>query len=122
MATRNRSGAAVRSRRAKSQSPVRVVPMRSTRSPCRSILERHEQQVPTGPTPMEPKADGTRLGHIETGRRAHGLHELTVERVERTQPVARTNQSVARGSVDEAEPFEIPEVEDQVEARPGRVS
>lgn len=39
----------------------------------------------------------------------------------RTQPVARANQGVARGGVDEAELLEIPEVEDQVEARPGRV-
>lgn len=59
---------------------------------------------------MEPEADGTRLGHVETGRRAHGLHELAVARVERGKPVARANQGVARGGVDEAELLEIPDL------------
>ena len=72
--------------------------------PCGcAVLEGDEQQVAAGPTPVEPEADGTRLGHVETGRR-HGLHELTIARVERAWPVARANQGVARGGVDEAEP------------------
>jgi hypothetical protein len=70
-----------------------------------------------GPSAAEPEANRARLRHVHPRRRAHGLHEPPLDVVQAAEAIARANEGVPRAGVDESEPLEVPEVEDQVEAR-----
>ena len=65
----------------------------------------------------ETKADRASLTHVEPGRRAHGLDESPLDVVQAAEAITRANEGVSRGGIDKTEPLQVPEVEDEVQAR-----
>jgi hypothetical protein len=70
---------------------------------------------------VEFEVNGMCFGHVKTKKHAHNLHELTVTRIERTQPITQTNQNITQNNINKTELLEIPEMENQIKTRPKHV-